>query len=62
MCEHVTKYDVAGLYESIISSVDIQNHFIFWHAFEDFVVARPEKGEDIFTAEDVGWSFDKGAS
>lgn len=48
LCSHVTRYDVAGLFESLINSVDIQNPFIFWRAFEDFVVARPEKGEDVF--------------
>jgi hypothetical protein len=45
LCSHVTRYDVAGLYESRMNSVDIQNPFIFWRAFEDFVVAKPEKGE-----------------
>jgi hypothetical protein len=51
LCEdiRVHKYDVAGLYTSIISSVDIQNPFLFWSAFTDFVNARPRDGEDIFT-------------
>src|SRR5205814_6509077 len=49
LADHVTKYDVAGLYEAIINSVDIQNPFVFWRNFQDFVNARPEKGEDIFT-------------
>ena len=48
LCEQVSRYDVAGLYSSIMESVDIQNPFVFWHAFEDFVSARPEQGEDIF--------------
>lgn len=49
LCEHTSRYDVAGLYALIMNSVDIQNPFIFWRAFKDFVVAEPEKGEDIFT-------------
>ena len=45
----VNKYDVAGLYASIINSVDIQNPFVLWQAFQPFVMVKPEKGEDIFT-------------
>lgn len=49
LTDHVHKYDVAGLFEAIINSVDIQNPFVFWESFEKFVFAKPEKGEDIFT-------------
>ena len=48
LSEQVNRYDVAGLFTSIIESVDIQNPFIFWRSFEDFVNSKPEKGEDIF--------------
>ena len=49
LSEQVNRYDVAGLYESIIDSIDIQNPFVFFRAFQDFIVAMPEKGEDIFS-------------
>ena len=48
LADQVSRYDVAGLYTSILESVDIQNPFVFWRAFEDFVVSKPDKGEDIF--------------
>lgn len=49
LVEQTSRYDVASLYESILHSVDIQNPFVFWDAFEKFVNSSPEKGEDIFT-------------
>ena len=49
LVDQVTKYDVSALFTAIVDSVDIQNPFVFWKDFENFVNAGPEKGEDIFT-------------
>ena len=46
---NIHKYDVAGLYTSILNAVDIQNPFLFWRVFTDFVNVKPHLGEDIFS-------------
>ena len=49
LVDHVGRYDVTALYTLIIQSVDIQNPFVFWRSFVDFVNAQPAKDEDIFS-------------
>ncbi len=49
LVDHVHRFDVAGLFASIIESVDIQNPFVFWRSFLDFANAKPERDEDIFS-------------
>ena len=51
LCDDINmhQYDVAGLVRAIVAAVDIQNPFLFWSAFTDFVNAKPEGNEDIFS-------------
>ena len=49
LVDQVGRYDVAGLYKNILQSVDIQNPFVFFKNFSDFVNAKPEREEEIFS-------------
>lgn len=60
LAEQVNRYDVAGLYTSILESVDVQNPFIFWRAFEKFVNLNLQR-QKTFLQISLGskrWSLD----
>ena len=50
----VKRYDVMGLYYSIIRVANIQTPFAYQKKMEDFINAVPEQGENFFSFAERG--------